>query len=156
MCISNGLYISDVCSAFEFAQDFTIPIKPGTEPKFVPDDVINARDTLIAKRKLNLILRSKLTSEILVEIGDAVQVFIKLENEKRGNWSNPKPILEYDKPSGTVIVPGTNGHKIKAAVEDVLFAITNDELALKHQQAIDELKASIDELVSESSDKGSN
>ena len=58
---------------------FTRPIQHGTEPKFVPDDVTNSRETLMAKRKLNTILRSKLTSEIPVKIEFTIQVFIKLQ-----------------------------------------------------------------------------
>ncbi len=38
----------------------------------------------MAKRKLNLILRSKSTSDIPLKIGDLVQVFIKLQHEKPG------------------------------------------------------------------------
>ena len=87
--MSNELYGSEVCSAFELAKGFTRPIQPGSELKFVPDGVINARDTLIAKRKLNLTLISISTSDIPVKIGDMVQVFRKLQNETRGNWSNP-------------------------------------------------------------------
>ena len=110
---------------FERAKGFTRPIRSGSEPKFVPNDVINARDTLTAKINLNLSLRSKSTSDIPVKIGVMGQVFIKLQNGKRGNRSNHKPVIEFDKPSETVIEPGRNGHKINAAVEDVHFAIIN-------------------------------
>ena len=48
-----------------------------------------------------------------------------------------------------MVVPGLNGQKVNSAVEDVRPAVANDELAMKHQQAIDELKASTDESVSE-------
>ena len=74
-------------------------------PKFVPGNVINARDAFMGKRQLNLILRSKSTSDIPVKIGDMLRVLTKLQNVKRRNCTNPKPVLEYDKPSGTVIVP---------------------------------------------------
>ena len=39
----------------------------------------------MAKRKLNLILKSKSNTVIPVRIGDLVQVFIKIQNEKREN-----------------------------------------------------------------------
>ena len=156
ICISNDLNGRDVCSAFELEKGFTRPIQRRAKQKFVQHHVIKARDLLMAKRKLDLILRSKSTYEIPVKIGDMVQVLIKLQNEKRGNWSNPKPVLEYDKPFGTVIFPGRNGHKINAAVEDVRFAITNDEFALKYEQAVDELKASMDNSISELPDEPPN
>ena len=72
-----------VCFASEFAKGFTRPIQPGSVPQFVPDKLANARDTLIVKRKLNLILRSNSDSEIYVRIGDIVQLFINILQEER-------------------------------------------------------------------------
>ena len=57
--ISNDLYWTDVCSSFELAKEFTRPLETGQLPKIVPEDLLNARDTIMAKRKLNLILQSK-------------------------------------------------------------------------------------------------
>ena len=95
--ISNDLYGNDTCSAHELAKSFTRPIVPGILPKIIPKDLLTVRETLMAKRKLNLILKSKSTSLTPVQIGDLVQVFVKLQHEKRGRWSNPKPVLSYDK-----------------------------------------------------------
>ena len=53
--------------------------------------------------------------------------------------SNPKLVLGYDLASGIVAVSGKNGRKIKAAIKDVCFAIINDELAIKFQEAIETL-----------------
>lgn len=53
----------------------------------MPDDVIEARDKLQARRKLALILRSKVLNEIPLKIGDLVDVFRKKQNEKSGTWS---------------------------------------------------------------------
>ena len=130
--ISNDLYGNDTCSAHELSKRFTRPIVPGTLPKIVPQDLLIARETLMAKRKLNLILKSKSRMVAPVRIGDLVQVFVKLQHEKRGKWSNAKPVLSFDKVSGTVTAPGQNSRTIKAAVEDVLFAITDNEIALKY------------------------
>ena len=46
-----------------------------------------------------------------------------------------------------MIVPGRNGHKINATVENARFAIANDVLTLKYQQAVDGIQASIDDSV---------
>ena len=76
-------------------------------------------------------------------------MYIELQNEKRGKWSSAKPVLSYNKASGVVSVPGQNGRKINAAVEDVRFTITEDELAIKIQEAVDALDIIIDESVDE-------
>ena len=52
-----------------------------------------------------------------------------------------------------MIVPGRNGHKINATVENARFAIANDVLTLKYQQAVDGIQASIDDSVSELPDE---
>ena len=101
----------------------------------------------MAKRKLILILRSKSIAETPVNAGDLVQVFIKLQHEKRGKWTSAKPVLRFDKASGIVTVPGQNGKTIKAAVEDVRFAISDDELAVKYQEAIDAVDIALDDSV---------
>ena len=53
-------------------------------PKIFSEDLVTSRETLIVKRKQNIILKVKSTSVAPVQIGDLVQVFIKLQNEKRG------------------------------------------------------------------------
>ena len=58
-----------------------------------------------------------------------------------------KSVLSYDKQSGTVTVPGQNGRTIKSAVEDVRFAITNNELALNYQEASDIMDTALDESI---------
>ena len=129
--ISNDLYGNDTCSARELAKGYTCPIVPGTLPKIVPKDLLMRRETLMAKRKLNLILKGKSRTVAPVPIDDLAPVFIKLQHGKRGKWSSTKPVLSYDKQSGSVTVPGQNGRTIKSSVEDVRFAITDNELALK-------------------------
>ena len=86
-------------------------------------------------------------AETPVNAADLVQVFIKLQHEKRGKWTSAKPVLSYDKASGIVTVPGQNSKTIKAAVEDVRFAISDDELAVKYQEAIDALDIALDDSV---------
>ena len=141
--ISNDLYGSYTCSAHELAQGFTRPIVPGTLPRIVPKDLVIARETLMTNRKLKLILKIKSTTVAPARIGDLVQVFIKLQREKRGKWYSAQLVLCYDKQSGTVTAPGQNGRTIKAAIQDVRFAITDYELALKHQEASDILDTSL-------------
>ena len=54
----------------------------------MPGEVEKAREILMTKRKLNLILESNSTLVPPVNIGDLVQVFIKTHHEKGGKWTN--------------------------------------------------------------------
>ena len=154
--ISNDLYRNDVCSSYELAKVFMRPLETGQLPKIIPEDLLNSRDIIMSKRKLNLILRSKSKTDTPVKIGDIVQVFVKLQHEKSGKWTNPKPVLNYDKQTGIVEVPGQNGRKIKAALEDVRFAVTDNEFAIKYQETVDSLDVSLgysmDSITDESPD----
>lgn len=154
--ITNDLYGNDVVSATELAKGYTRPIESGVLQRGLPAYIVSAHDTLVAKRKLTKILRSKTTQDEHVSPGDMVEVFIKRENEKRGKWSAAKPVLEFDAASGIVILPGTIGHKIKAAVEDVRSAITGDSLARKIQEAIDVVDVSLDTSVENTVDLSNN
>lgn len=60
--ISNDLYGSDTVTAFELAKGYTKPIESEKAVVPLPDDLRAAHDELVAKRKLNLILRSHSTS----------------------------------------------------------------------------------------------
>ena len=147
--ISNDLYGNDVLSAQELAKGYSRPLESGVIPKSLSQDLIDAHQTLLAKRKLTLILRSKTFDEIPIAVGDLVQVFIKKQNQKRGKWSQNKPVLAYDFPNRTITVPGSNGRKICAAIEDVRPAIRDNELAAAVQDAIDEMDRNLDEVVEE-------
>jgi len=126
------------------AKGYTRPVAPGSTPVPVPAEILDAQQKLACKRKLTLIMRSKSVHDYPVSTGDIVQVFIKRQNEKRGSWSSPKPVLSFDHKSGSVVVPGRNGHKIKAALEDTRIAVVENELAMKVQEAIDDLQSSLD------------
>ena len=66
---SNDLYGNNVMSSFEVAKGYTKPlIKPANELG-IPDEIYQAQQNLIAKRKLALILKSKSTAEIPVKAG---------------------------------------------------------------------------------------
>ena len=147
--ISNDLYGNDITSANELPKGYTRPIQPGKFPKEIPSEIRSAREKLMAKRKLTLIMRSKATSDAEVQTGDLVQVYIKNQNEKRGSWTAPKPILAFDHKSQTVKVPGSKGRTIEAAVEDVRHAVTDDHLAVAVQDAIDQLAFNLDAVIDE-------
>ncbi len=141
--ISNDLYGNGHCSAFECAKGYTRPICSGKMPVAIPQEVLDAQKERIAKRKLNLILRSKAVQDITLEIGDIVQVFLKQSGEKRGKWSDPKTVIDFNSKSGIVTVPGSRGQSMKVAVEDVRYALSS-QLADEIRRASDDLDALID------------
>lgn len=138
--ITNDLYGSDTMSSFELAKGFTRPALPGTPPIPIPEEIRAAHENLQAKRKLTLILRSKATTDNVVKAGDLVQVYLKNQKEKRGKWTDPRPVLSFDKISHSVTVPGKNGRTVNAAVEDVRLAVADNALARMIQESIDELQ----------------
>lgn len=70
---SNDLHANDVFSANELAKVCTRPIVHDTVFE-APADIFSAHDELVAKRKLNSILRSKAVKDIYVAVGDIVKM----------------------------------------------------------------------------------
>lgn len=120
--ISNDRYGTDVCFAQELVKGYTRPVSAGTFPTFVPKEILEAHDSLIASRKLNWILKSKATRDVAVQACDAIQVYIKEPSWKRYKWSALQVMLSYDKETGTVTVPGKGNKQTKAAIEDIRVA----------------------------------
>jgi len=131
-------------SAHELAKGFTRPIITHSRPTILPSEILTAHEKLIAKRKLMQILRSKTVAEPSISVGDIVEVFIKRENEKRGKWTSPKPVISVDADTFSVTVPGKNGRKNRAAFEDIRLSVANDNFSKVIQDAIDALDASLD------------
>lgn len=88
VAISNDLYGSDTVSAYELAKGFTKTLERRQSPCPLPQYLRNAHDELVAKRKLNLILRSHATSSPPIQVGDMVHVYIKRGLEKGVNGHN--------------------------------------------------------------------
>lgn len=66
----------------------------------------------------------------------------------RGKWTTSKVVLSCYFTNSTVTVPGANGCTIRAAYEDVRFALPDESLPEIIHQANDELDDEIQELVS--------
>ena len=144
--VSNDLYGNNVASSHELSKGYTRPIIHDF-PRNIPPEILKAQEALSAKLKLNLILSSKSTAEPPVHVGDYVQIFVKLQGQKRGSWSDPTPVLAYDPESRIVTVPGAYGRTRQAAIEDTRLAVCDNELASEIQREIDELSADIDTQV---------
>ena len=129
------------------AKGYTRPIVHGTLVQ-LPEEIRVAHYELLAKRKLDLILRSNAVRDKPLSVGDIGNVHVKHDSQKRGAWSQAKPVLHFDVSSQTVTVPGAKGKYIQAATEDVRYAIYDaNELATAVQYAIDQCDRAIEDAV---------
>lgn len=145
LSISNDLSGSDIISAFEMARGFSRPIS--NEINFIGQDIVDAQQTIQAKRNLTKILRSKAISDISIAPGDLVEVYVKDGKSKRGSWSSPKTVLQFYPSSWTVTVPDANGKTMRAAIEDVRFAVEEDSFASIVRDGNDKLTEEVDNLL---------
>ncbi len=99
---------------------------------------------IFAQKELVLILRSNVSRNDVLNVGDLVKVYVKLPNQKCGNWLPPRPVIGYDNETGIVTVPGKSGSVPRPAAEDVRFA-PQSNLATEIQRAIDIIDLEIDD-----------
>lgn len=64
------------------------------DPESVSSELVYARDTLFAKRKLSLSMPSNGTSNPSIQPGKILKVFIKIGHEERVNWSSRRLVSE--------------------------------------------------------------
>lgn len=153
--VSNDLYGNSVMSAQELAKGYTRPVTPDTPTINIPNEIRQAQEKLQARRKLNLILNSKSTSDIPTSVGDQVEVFVKQGHEKRGRWLSPRPVLDFDGDTGSVTLPGKNGRTMSAALEDIRLAIEHSPLASAIQESMDTMDNELFHALSETENEPS-
>lgn len=120
---SNDLYGFENMLSFEISKGYTKPLLDFVAPESVPQELVESRDLLIAKRKINLVMRSKGTSNPTIEPGNLVQLFIKHCHKNRGNWSSPGVVSAVYQSFGSINVPGYNGKQTIAYIEDTRVAV---------------------------------
>lgn len=81
------------------------------------------------------------------KFGDLLQIFVKLQNKKRGKCFSAKSVLSYDKMSSIITVPGQNVLRINLANENIRFAVIDKEISLKYQEANKTMDSAIDESI---------
>lgn len=89
-----------------------------------------------------------------MHVRDYVQIFVTLQNEKRGSWCDKKPARAYSPESRIVTVPVAYVWKRHAAIEDTRLAVCDKELASEIQRAIDKLLVDFDTQVEHMKDLG--
>lgn len=139
--ISNQIYCSDTMSASELAHGFTKLLIDYPTP--LPPDLLESQESLEAKPKVTRTLRSKTPQTPALSPGDMVEIYIKHPHHRRGSWSALRPVLEVDYTTGTITVPESRGHRVKAPLEDVRLAITEDGFA----QTVREPNDCLDRLI---------
>lgn len=117
--ITNDLYVSGILSAAEMAKGYRKPAELIGYPCSSRKNSYMPLNILLAKRKLALIMRSKMRLPAQFYIGDLVDLCIKIPNEKRGLSTSPRSVHAIDRMAGIITVPGANGKTFSAAVEDV-------------------------------------
>lgn len=129
------------------ARGFTNPVLSESNIRPLDPDLLQAHNELVARRKLNLILRSNISTTENLHVGDLVQVYLKSEKEKGGRWSSPRQILYINHDAGFVTVPGRSGKTINSAIEDVRTALPASDLTESIQSAIDEVDGAFNNVL---------
>lgn len=142
--ISNDLYGSHVLSAFELAKGFSRPC--GAPAIAVLAHLFEVQETLYAKRTLTLILQKKDTHDIPIAIGYLVDLYVRLEGQRRGRLSSPLSVLAFNGYIWTTSVPLSHSRTMNTAIEDGRSSISDDSLAALVRSANDELDDGLDEL----------
>lgn len=88
-------------------------------------------------------LRYKAVKASPVHVGDLVQTYIGQPKEKRGKWSDAKPVLRYDPYATTVTVAGARSQHTRAAAEYVRAAVSRNEFSVAIRESIDALDQSL-------------
>lgn len=81
-------------------------------PRMIQDEIIKSHEALQVNSKLSLILIYKYSNDTSISIGYMVQIFLKQEYLKRGNWSTLRHVLSYYKQSHAVTITGSNEREI--------------------------------------------
>lgn len=92
-------------------------------------------------------MQSKATIDPTIISSDLAQVFVHNGHAKREKCLSPLVFQEFDISSGTVTIPGSNGSKIIAALEDTRVAIFDDDLSFHIMESIDKFDANVAESV---------
>lgn len=116
-------------------------------PIAISIDLLNSRDNIVAKPKLNLILRKNATVDAVINPGDLVQVYVKHGQGKRGRWLSPRVVQKIDRSSGNVTTAGVNGRNILSAFEDTRITIVDDDFSTSIIESIDSLDDAISEAL---------
>lgn len=130
--------------SFELAKGYTKPVDK--KPDELPNDIIQAYNNIQSRRKLALILRSKAVKEIPLSIGDSIEVYRKIDKQKRGSWI-PKTIMKLDHQSRTIVVPGKKGKTITVSIEDVRLPIEDHEFSRIVSDGLDKMDGDIEEIM---------
>lgn len=95
-----------------------------SQPVPIPDKIIEARNEVKLKQKLNYILHSHQLVGPSLQIGDLIKVNVKPDKAKYGKRLSPTLVLAIDLQAGSVRIVHLNGKLSISAFEDTLHALT--------------------------------
>ena len=133
-------------SYLETAKGFIKPVGSNSVRE-IPDDIVDAHNRLQAKRKLELMLKTKSTSEVNIAVGDNVEVYSNNGMGKTGTQSTPRIVLLVDQDARTITIPAKGCKRAAVAVENVRLALLGVKSAHLVQSAIDSVDDSIDNAI---------
>lgn len=99
-------------------------------------DLVVALLALEAMSKLTRTLRSKIIINLMVRVGDLIEIYSKGKKDKRGRCLKLRSYLSLDCSSGTVTVPARNGCTTDAALEGGCAVLSKDSFAMVPQNSI--------------------
>ena len=76
-----------------------------------------------------------------------MQVFVKSRNVKRGSWSQPNPVLQYDHNSRTVTASGKGDKVMEVPIEDVRHALAPHALTQILQEEMNVCDGSVTDAI---------
>ena len=89
--VRQAICIEMACELRKSWGKFSLDLfKNGFLPNCIPEDVPIVGEIIIAKGKVNLILRWKPIEGLPLKVGNLAHVNIKLENKRRGNCKSTK------------------------------------------------------------------
>lgn len=105
----------------------------------------SARDTLDARRMLNLIIITKETFDSVIHSVVKFKSFVKNGHCKREKLLSPRVVISVDNEFGILSYAHRfNGLKIFASIEDTGVAITDEDVPAHFFEYIDKINDSID------------
>lgn len=103
------------------------------------EEILKADKELQQKRKETFIPQSYAPNCKAPYVSEAVHVFIKRDQEKRGSWTSSHAASYVDRGTSTFTVTGRSGRNFLAALGDVCPAPPVNDLSEAQKAANDEL-----------------
>lgn len=103
------------------------------------EELVDAYDNLCASRRINRILRWDIFLNEAFLVQRMIQVYLKSEKAKHGNWSSPCTVIEINTNGCLVVIPGWAGKQMSNVFENTRVASIESDLASLVQNKIKQI-----------------